>query len=108
MTYAIINLEPFASLLRHKAAISINPEYTENLDDYITIKQVIVLIEENSLGRDKNKNILIDEKNFDECVFQVEEWIYGVGLSKLAGKDLIECSWDSNENKMIFWAKGKA
>lgn len=105
MVYAIINLNSFANLLRHKAALAINPEYTEDLDQYISIKQVIKLIEENSLGRDKNKNILIDEDNFDECVFQTEEWIYGVGLSKLAGQDLIECEWDSKLNKMVFWAK---
>lgn len=105
MVYAIININGFAKLLRHKAAEAINPKYTESLDEYISINQVIKLIKENCLGYDQNNNILIDEESFDECVFQAEEWIYSVGLSKLAGQDLIECCWDSDKNKMIFWAK---
>lgn len=108
MIYAIINLKAFANLMRHKAAIAISPDYTEELDDYISIDEVILLIKENCLGYDKNKNILINEERFDECVFQVEQWIYDIGLAKLAGKNLIECGWDSKKNKMVFWTKTKS
>ena len=49
-SYSIIDLEGYAKAMRDGAASSFEKDYTENLDDFITIPQVINMIKENNLG----------------------------------------------------------
>ena len=106
-TYSIIDLEGYAKSMREGAASSFEKDYTENLDDFITIEQVINLIKSNNLGLDDEGNYLINSDIFDEVFNQIREWLYGVGLSKLVSKGYVDCAWDDESNEMVFWLANK-
>jgi hypothetical protein len=106
-TYSIIDLEGYAKAMRDGAASSFEKDYTENLDDFITIEQVINLIKKNNLGLDEDGNYIINSDIFDEMFGEIRDWLYGVGLSKLAAKGFVDCAWDDEANEMVFWLANK-
>lgn len=106
-SYSIIDLEGYAKAMRDGAASSFEKDYTENLDDFITIPQVINIIKENNLGLDEDNNYLINEDIFDDVFNIIRDRLYEVALCKLAAKGLIECAWDDESNDMIFWLGNK-
>lgn len=103
--YSILDLDGYAASLRDGVAQSFVENYTENLDEYITIEQVKSVIVGYSLGQDEDGNHLINEEVFNDTFEDVREWFYESGLSKLAAKGLVECAWDDELNEMVFWAK---
>jgi len=106
-SYSIIDLEGYAKAMRDGAASSFEKDYTENLDDFITIPQVINMIKKNNLGLDNEGNYLINEEIFDDVFNDIRDWLYGVGLAKLASKGFVDCSWDDDANEMVFWLANK-
>ena len=106
-SYSIIDLEGYAKAMRDGAASSFEKDYTENLDEFITIPQVINMIKNNNLGLDEEGNYLINEDIFDEMFESIRNQLYEVGLSKLAAKGFIYCAWDDDSNQMIFWLANK-
>lgn len=106
--YAIIDLNGYATQMREAAAASISENYhDENLDEYITLDQMIGLVKKECIGFDELDRPVLDE-NSNEVIFeQTATWIHNVGLARLAAKDLVECAWDNDSNEMIFWAKEK-
>ena len=106
-SYSIIDLEGFAKSMRDGAASSFEKDYTENLDEFISIGQVINMIKQNNLGLDDEGNYLINEDIFDDVFNNIRDWLYGVGLSKLASKGFVECAWDNDSNDMVFWLANK-
>jgi len=102
-SYSIIDLEGYAKSMRDGAASSFEKDYTENLDDFISVTQVINMIKKNNLGLDDEGNYLINEEIFDDMFNQIRDWLYGVGLAKLAAKGFVDCSWDDESNEMVFW-----
>jgi hypothetical protein len=102
-SYSIIDLEGYAKSMRDGAASSFEKDYTENLDDFISITQVINMIKKNNLGLDEEGNYLINEEIFDDMFNEIRDWLYGVGLAKLAAKGFVDCSWDDESNEMVFW-----
>jgi hypothetical protein len=102
-SYSIIDLEGYAKSMRDGAASSFEKDYTENLDDFISITQVINMIKKNNLGLDEEGNYLINEEIFDDMFNDIRDWLYGVGLAKLAAKGFVDCSWDDESNEMVFW-----
>lgn len=102
-TYSIIDLNGYAKTIREGAAKSFSETYTENLDEFITIEQIIELIKESSIGLDEDNNYLITQEIFDQLFDDVRERLYSVGLSRLAAKGLVECAWDDEANEMVFW-----
>jgi hypothetical protein len=102
-TYSIVDLEGYANSIREGAAKSFTETYTENLDEFISIDQVIGLVKEYSVGKDEEDNYLITEENFNEIFEAVRDRLYTVGLSRLAAKGLVECAWDDETNEMVFW-----
>lgn len=101
--YSITDLNGFSKTIREGAAESIAEEYTEDLDEFITIHQIIGLVEEKSLGLDSEGLHIIDENTFDDIFEETRTRIYEAGLAKLAAKGTIECAWDDQTNKMVFW-----
>lgn len=101
--YSITDLNNYAIYIRDSAASSLSESYTENLDDFISLKQVTNLIKKRSLGVDDNGDFVIDSNAFDNTFDDIRTWIYGVGLAKLSAKGLIECAWDNDLNEMVFW-----
>jgi hypothetical protein len=73
------------------------------LSEYIKPKEVKSIIRQYSVHK-KNKfmiNAIILQKIFQE----VNNWVIGIELSKLASKDLIESYWSDEENCMTFSVK---
>lgn len=106
-TYSIIDLNGFATAIRQGAAESFSEKYDENLDEFISIEQVINLVKSQSLGLDENNCHIIDEDIFDNIFNEIRDWLYGIGIAKLAASGKIECAWDNDSNEMIFWLPSK-
>jgi hypothetical protein len=106
-SYSIIDLEGYAKAMRDGAASSFEKDYTEDLDEFITIPQVINMIKNNNLGLDQEGNYLINEDIFDDMFESIRNQLYEVGLSKLAAKGFIDCAWDDDSNQMVFWLANK-
>lgn len=106
-SYSIIDLEGYAKSMRDGAASSFEKDYTENLDEFISVGQVINMIKKNNLGLDEEGNYLINEQIFDDVFNDIRDWLYGVGLAKLASKGFVDCSWDEESNEMVFWLANK-
>lgn len=103
--YAIIDIEGYVSQMRDAAAKSLSEEYSENLDDFISIGQIINMVKNECVGFDDEDRPLLDEDTNEKIFENIAIWIHNVGLAKLAAQDLVECAWDDNCNEMIFWAK---
>lgn len=105
--YSIVDMNGYAKSMRQSVAESFSEDYSENLDEFISIKQVIDLVEQHSLGQDEEGYHIINEEVFNDIFDDLREWIYGVGLAKLAAKGHIECAWDDDVNEMVFWLPEK-
>lgn len=104
-TFAITNLHGYAYDLRQTAADTLCPDNTSNIDEYINLNEMINLVKEKCLGFDDQDRPIINETVNEEIFEETSVWITNIGLSKLAGQDLIECAWDNKLNEMIFWKK---
>ncbi len=104
--YAITNIEGYVSQMREAAANNISENSSQdNLDNYISIDQMIGLVKSNCLGYDDNNHPLLNEENNQKIFEEASVWIHNVGLAKLAAEDLVECAWDDELNEMVFWHK---
>ncbi len=107
-SFSIIDLEGFAKSMRLAASVALAEQQSgedreEDLDDYISLRQTTDLIKNRSLGKDEEDNYIINKKIFNRILDELGEWIYGVGLSKLASGGFVECVWDDKSNTMIFY-----
>lgn len=103
--YSIIDLDGYATEMRHGAASSLAENYDENLDDYISLQQIKNIVKEKCVGYDDQDRPLLNEEANISVYESIVTWIHNVGLAKLAAKDLIECCWDDKVNTMFFWQK---
>ena len=103
--YSITNLEGYATDLRRAAAEYICENFTDNLDDYVGINQIIDLVHHYANGYDDEDRPMISETDNEDIYGEVVTWIHNMGLAKLAGRDMLECAWDDELNEMIFWNK---
>lgn len=103
--YAITDLEGYATQMRDAAAKSLTDSNEDNLDDFISIGQIINMVSEECLGFDDEDRPLLNEETNERIFENTSIWIHEVGLAKLAAKDLVECAWDDEQNEMIFWKK---
>lgn len=102
--YSITDLDGYARCVRDGAAKEFKENYTENLDDYISVGQIINLVAEKSIGVDDCDHYMINEDIHDEIYEDIQNWIFNIGLAKLAAAGKIECAWDDEENEMVFWS----
>jgi hypothetical protein len=107
-TFSISDMGGFVYAIRDGAAKSIHDNYTEDLDSFVTLNQVTQLVIDNSLGKDEFGEYLITEEIFDTIFEEIRDGIYQAGLSKLAAKGYVECSWDDDNNQMVFWLSSKS
>lgn len=106
--HAILNLEKYALHIRRRAALSFSEQYEENLDDFVTTKQVCDMIGDYAVGKDAEDRYLLDTKGYENLFEAIKTRLYNCGLSKLAAKDMLECAWDEKKNEMVFWSKGQS
>lgn len=103
--YSLFDLKRYATDIRDAAAKSLKEDYSENLDEYISLQQVYNIIAKESVGLDDEDRYILSEES-NEVIFEnIRVWIYNCGLAKLAGNDMIECAWDDESNEMVFWVK---
>ena len=110
-SYSITDSLEFAKIMRNCAAESLSEEYTgeaksytdEDLDSIVTLSQVESIISEHSLGVDEDNQEIIDTDIFNNIFDATRNIIYQSAMSQLAAKGLVECAWDDEENKMVFW-----
>lgn len=103
--YAIVDLSGYAYQMRQAAAESLCDNYSDDLNDYISVDQMIGLVKEECVGFDDQNRPLLNEETNANIFDKAAVWIHNVGLARLASQDLVECAWDNKTNEMIFWAK---
>lgn len=104
--YAITDIDGYVSQMREAAANSISEDSSsDNLDNYISLNQMVGLVKSNCLGFDENEHPILDEKTNQKIFEEASIWIHNIGLAKLAAKDLVECAWDDELSEMVFWHK---
>lgn len=101
--HAILDLDRYASYIRKRAAISLAEDYTEDLDEFLTIPQAVGMIKEHSIGIDEEGRHLLDEESHSLLFDAARTRIHNCGLAKLAAEGLLECAWDDDANEMMFW-----
>jgi len=102
--YAITDIDGYIVNMRKAAAKHV----CENADKddlglYVSINQMIGLVESNCLGYDDNGLPLLNEDCNEQIFLETAAWINNVALAKLAGQNMIECAWDDELNEMVFW-----
>jgi len=110
-SYSITDSLEFARIMRNCAAESLSEEYTgeaksytdADLDGIVTLAQIESIISEHSLGVDEEDQEIIDTDMFNNIFDETRNIIYQSAMSQLAAKGLVECAWDDEKNKMIFW-----
>jgi len=102
--YAITNVEGYAAEMRQAAANSLSSDTDDNLDEYISITQMINLVKTECVGFDDNDRPLLNEDANEKIYNSAITWIHNVGLARLAAQNLVECAWDDESNEMVFWA----
>lgn len=110
--FSINDLNNFADLMRSNAAKSLADhngydKHFARLDSFITIKQVEDIIINKCNGVDTKGQYIINNDIFAEIFDDVRNSIYNSSLSKLACAGAVECSWDDEKDKMVFWINNK-
>ena len=103
--YSITELSNFAETIRDGAASDLSGGKYDSkiIHTFITLNQVINIIKKENLGLDNDGLFVINEGIFDNIFEQVSSIIYQSALCKVASQDLIQCAWDDEQNKMVFW-----
>jgi hypothetical protein len=109
--YIITDTEEFVHLMRSTAASSLAEEYLgktkqysdKDLDGITTLNQVESIIAEKSIDVDEESKYIINGDIFEDIFDEVRNLIYQSAMSQLAAKGYIECAWDDEKNKMVFW-----
>jgi hypothetical protein len=110
-TYSITDSLEFARIMRNCAAESLSEEYTgeaksysdADLDGIATLSQIEYIITDHSIGSDENNQEIVDTETFNNIFDETRNLIYQSAMSQLAAKGLVECAWDDEQNKMVFW-----
>lgn len=105
--HAIMNLDKYGAYIRKRAAISLAEDYSEDLDEFLTIPQAVGMIKDYSIGTDEEGRYLLNEEAHSLLFEAARTRIYNCGLAKLAAKGMLECAWDDETNEMVFWRVGQ-
>jgi len=101
--HAILNLERYAAYVRKRVAAAMAEDYTDNLDEFLTIGQACDMVLDCSIGRDEEGRPLLDDAGHSRLFETVKTRIFNCGLSKLAANGTLDCAWDDKRKNMIFW-----
>lgn len=102
--YAIVDLDGYVREMRDAAAKTLAEDHEENLDEFISVNQMINLVKSECIGFDDNERPMLNEDANETIYEKTVAWIHNAGLAKLAAQGLIECAWDSDLGEMIFWS----
>lgn len=102
--FAITNLEQFSEILRKNAALELSEKNIKNLNDFISINQIMSIVKSHRINNDGG-DVIINEDIVSDLLEEISDIIYQVRLAKLCGDDKIDCAWDNEQNTMVFWSK---
>ena len=105
--FCIKNVAKLADTIRVNAAETLIDKEIKDvvLNEFVTIGQIISIIDQKALGYNEEGDLIIDSLIFENIFDEVTQIIYQSSLSKLAAKGSIECAWDEEKETMIFWNK---
>lgn len=104
--YTIIDIDAYADTIRQEAALELsNGGKTNDIDDFIKVSETISIVADHSLGLDEDGYHIIDSETHSAIMDDVSNWIFNIGLAKLAASNQLECAWDDDSNEMVFWKK---
>jgi hypothetical protein len=101
--HKIKHLKSMAKFMAKNVALDCGFSIKE-LKQFMTVNNAINIIKENA-KKDKDGNLLVNEKIIEKIHFEISSWLIGVNLAKLAAQDLLDCFWDEKKNCMIFSKK---
>ena len=102
--YVITKMGKFCKAIIREAANGLSQKKQNgNINDFITIEQCKQIVESQCDIAEDTGEYTINEKSYWNIIIKVSEQIYQSALSKLAADDIIECAWDDDTNKMVFW-----
>lgn len=103
--FCVKNVAELADTIRLNAAETLVERELDNniLNEFITIGQIINIIDSKALGYNEEGDLIINSLIFENIFDEVSQMIYQSSLCKLAAKGTIECAWDEEKNTMIFW-----
>lgn len=73
----------------------------DKIKNYINCSNITQIIREHA-KKNKNGDLLINNKILYKIQEDITSWIIGVILAKSAANDEIDCLWDDNKNCMVF------
>ena len=104
-TFVVTNTNDFATILRRNVVeeLSLAKEY-KNLDELISIPQILQMITKYTLGLDEDRNPILNEDIDTDLFDEALEYVSQIHLCKLCAADKLQCAWDDESNEMVFWA----
>jgi hypothetical protein len=69
--------------------------------EYITVKEIKNIIRQYALP-DEDNGLLMNYKILYKICEEINTWVLGIELAKLASLDSVETYWDSEKNCMVF------
>jgi hypothetical protein len=69
--------------------------------EYITVKEIKNIIRQYAL-QDEDNGLLMNYKILYKICEEINTWVLGIELAKLASLDSVETYWDSEKNCMVF------
>jgi hypothetical protein len=101
--FVIDDLNGYSTQMRSAAAQHIKAYSFNNLDNYVTLNQVIQTVIENSRGYDDQDRVIVRTEDHENIFNQLVMRLYHTSLCKMASKDEIQCAWNNETNIMEFW-----
>lgn len=111
-TYSIKNMKKFCEAARNIVAEDLkgdistkkNKMSNNDLDSFITIKQVENIVRTHCIQEDSNK-CCINIDIYLDILNDISSHMWGSALAKLAADGFLESAWDNDLNDMVFWLK---
>ena len=69
--------------------------------EYITVKEIKNIIRQYAL-QDEDNELLMNYKILHRICEEINTWVLGIELAKLASLDSVETYWDDQKNCMVF------
>ena len=102
MKYEIKNLTTFSKGVGKAVAEDLDIK-TNELSDYISVKNVKGIARQFCVYNKHRKKYIASEKILESIVDETRNWILGLQLARECGSNKLECAWDNERDCMIFW-----
>ena len=102
MKYEIKNLTRFSKGIGKAVAEDLDMQ-TEELADYISVRNVREIAQQFCVYNKHRKKYIASEKILESILEETRNWILGLQLARECSSGELECAWDNERDCMIFW-----